>query len=150
MKLFRLTTDGLVRRLRWVMVCVILSDTVHTLLGQPKSYWQHPATASEQNQFIRLFVIQGCWPFVLWSLLYVAGAFIAVSILPRRFALVTLFSFILGHYFGASTWWVYHWGYGSKAAIIYGIILAAVLVLCGVGGHAAKLPRTSNPNVRSA
>ena len=109
-----------------------------------------PATASEHNQFIRLFVIQGCWPFVLWSLLYVAGAFFAVSILPRRFALVTLFSFILGHYFGASSWCVYYWGCGSKGAIIYGIILAAVLVLSGVGEHAAKLTRASNPNVRSA
>ncbi|MCX6877368.1 MAG: hypothetical protein NTW21_26700 [Verrucomicrobia bacterium] len=150
MRLLRLTTDCLVRRLRWVMVGVILSDTINTLLGQPKSYWQHPATAYEHNQFIRLFVTQGYLPFVLWSLLYIAGAFIAVSILPRRFALMTLFSFILGHYFGASSWWVYHWGYGMQGAIIYGIILAVVLVLCGVGGHAAKLLRTSNPNDRSA
>src|SRR5438128_1443780 len=139
MKLPRLTKDCLTKRLRWVMVCVILSDTFATLLGQPKSYWQHPATASEYNRFMRLFVAQGCWPFLFWSLLYVAGALLVVSILPRRFALMGLFSYILCHYFGASTWWVYHWGYGMQASIIYGIILAVVLVLCGVGGQDSQL-----------
>ena len=149
MKLFRLTKDGLVRRLRWLMVGVILSDTISTLLGQPASYWRHPGTAEEHNQFIRLFITQGYLPFVAWSLLYIVGAFIAVSILPRRLALMTLFSFLLGHYFGASSWWVYQRGYGVEVAIVYGIVLAVVLVLCGVGGPAANLQRTSNPNDRS-
>lgn len=150
MKLFQLTKDGLVRRLRWLMVCVILSDTISTLLGQPTSYWQHPGTADEHNQFIHLFITQGYLPFVIWSLLYIAGAFIAVSILPRRLALMTLFSFLLGHYFGACSWWVYHRGYGVWVAIIYGIVLAVVLVLCGVGGPATHLRRTSTTNDRNS
>lgn len=149
MRLCRLSTDVFVGRLRWVIMCVLLSDTIHTLLGQPDSYWQHPATAKENNRFICFVIIQGCWPFILWSLLYLAGVFVVVSILPRRFALVTLLCFIFAHYFGASSWLVYHWGYGTKGPVIYGIILAAVLVFCGVGGHAVKLPRTPPPNDRS-
>ena len=125
------------------MVCVILMDTTNTLLGQPKSYWQHPATAMEHNRFMRLFVAQGYLPFALWSFLYVAGAFFLVSILPRRLSLIILFSFILGHFFGASTWWVYRWGYGNKASVIYGIILAVILVLCGVGGPDSRPPKNT-------
>ena len=123
------------------MVCVILTDIINTLLGQPKSYWQHPETGAEYNRLIRLIVTQGHLPFVLFLLLYLAGAFLVVSLLPRRLSLIALFSFILCHYFGASTWWVYHWGYGMQASIIYGIILAVVLVLCGVGGPGSQLSK---------
>ena len=140
-----MTSDRLIRRLRWVMAGVIVLDTINTLLGQPARYWQHPASGRELNQFIQLFVIQGWLPFLLWSLLYVAGIFAAVSVLPRRCALVVLFAFTFGHYFGASTWWVYHWGYGAKAGIIYGIVLAVILVLCGVGGPESRRPPTSHP-----
>ncbi len=122
------------------MVCVILSDTVNTLLGQPASYWQSPSTANEHNEFMRLFVTQGYFSFLLWSFLYVAALFAVVSILPKRLALITLFSLTLGHYFGASTWLVYHWEYGMQAAILYGILLATGFVLCGVGDEEQRSP----------
>lgn len=79
---------------------------------------------------------------MLWSLLYNAGALMVVSVLPRKLALIAIFSLIPGHYFGACTWLVFVWGLGMKAAIIYGIVLAVLLVRCGVGGPS---PLSSTP-----
>ena len=57
------------------------------------------------------------------------GHFLLVSIIPRRLALVAIFAFILGHYFGASTWLSYGWHFGITGPIIYGVVLGFVIVM---------------------
>jgi hypothetical protein len=61
-------------------------------------------------------------------LVYISVVFFLVSILPRRLALVSIFAFIFGHYYGASGWLEYYWHFGINAPIIYGIILGVVFV----------------------
>ena len=123
------------------MAGVILVDSINTLLGQPPSYMEDPATANELNDFMRIFVSLGMWPFMISSLFYIAGSVFAASILPRRLAYLFVLAMILGHYFGASTWLVYHWELGMQAAIIYGIIIATIAVCCGI-------PQQENPENR--
>jgi len=55
MSLIKFTTDQTVRRLRWVMGGALLFDTLNTLLGQPSTYWQHPAAANEGTPFLVCF-----------------------------------------------------------------------------------------------
>ena len=125
----KFTTDKNVRQLRWVMVGAMLFDKSNTLLGQPSAYWSHPYAANEGNSFFRLFLSHG-WPtYLLFSVLYISVIFLLVSIIPRRLALVSIFTFILGHYFGASTWLSYRWHFGITGPIIYGIILGFAFVL---------------------
>jgi len=124
----RFTTDTTVRRLRWVMACAMLFDFCITFVGQPSSYWQHPHTVREGNGFFRYFFSHGLSACILTEVVYISAVFFLVSILPRRLALVSVFAFILGHYFGASTWLNYYWHFGINAPIIYGIILGVVFV----------------------
>lgn len=128
MPFFNLTTDKTVKRLRWVMVGAMLFDKANTLLGQPDSYWQNPATANEGNAFFHYFLSCGLPVYLLFSLVYLAGIFLLVSVLPRKCSLIAIFAFILGHYLGASTWLDFHWHLGIAGPIIYGIILSAFIV----------------------
>jgi len=124
----RFATDPTVRRLRWVMIGSILFDLGITLAGQPSSYFHDPHTVNELNGFFSYFYIHGLSAFILTILIYPTLVFCLVSVLPRRLALVTAFAFTLGHYFGASTWLVYHWQFGINAPIIYGVILSVLFV----------------------
>jgi hypothetical protein len=128
MATFTLTTDKTVRRLRWVMLGVILFDLGNTLLGQPGSYWQHPETADEGNQLFHFFMVLGPLAFFSFELVYLAVAFLVASLACRRGALIGIFSYILGHYYGASSWLANHWHFGAASFIVYGIVLACVLV----------------------
>jgi hypothetical protein len=87
------------------------------------------------NEFMRIFVHLGGLPFVLSSLFYVAACFALVSMCPRKLGYMIMFSATLGHFFGASTWMVYHWGFGVQAAVIYGILISIGFVMCGLDGN---------------
>jgi hypothetical protein len=119
--------ENIFKRLRWIMVGVIVMDAAITLWGQPRAYWSDPSTTNEQNTFVRFFARLGYQPFILYWVVYTAAAFFIVSRVPRRFALIAIFTFILPHYFGATSWWVYTWGYGHGAATLSGFALAVVL-----------------------
>lgn len=119
--------EELFKRLRWIMIGAIVIDAFNTLWGQPGSYWSDPSTAAEHNTFVRYFARLGSVPFICYWVVYAAVAWGIVSLEPRRFALVALFTFILPHYFGAASWWVYAWDYGSNAATAYGFVLAVAL-----------------------
>ena len=115
----------------------MLFDSGITLFSQPSSYWHHPitllaghgfTTVLEHNGLVRYVLGQGVSVYVLASLFYILVVFWLISILPRRLALVGVFSFILAHYHGASTWLSYYWHFGTNASIIYGIILGLVFV----------------------
>ena len=112
-----------------------LYDGFNTLLGQPSTYWQNPATVNELDPFIRFFATKGYFVFASYWLIFSIGAFVLVSILPKRLGLIGVFTFIFPHYFGATSWWVYRWGYGTKAAMIYGIVLAVIVVLIAFPKH---------------
>jgi hypothetical protein len=129
MSLIKFTTDISVRRLRWVFLCASLFDKCCTLLGQPASYWHHPESVREGNEFVRYFLSRGLPVYLLYSLIYVSVVLLIVSIIPRRLALVGLLSMIFVHYFAASTWLVYHWHFGICASGIYGVMLGVVFVL---------------------
>lgn len=128
MPFFKFTTDKIVRRLRWVMLGVILFDNINTLAGQPGIYWQHPETVQEGNHLTHFFISRGWMFFCLYEVAYMAGIFLLASIVPRPLALVVMFAFIFGHYYGASTWLADRWHLGTQGTVIYGIILAAIVV----------------------
>jgi hypothetical protein len=119
--------ENIFKRLRWIMVGAIVLDATHTLWGQPRTYWSDPSTSNEHNTFVRFFAHLGYPLFILYWVVYGAAAFFIVSRVPRRFAPIAIFTFILPHYFGATSWWVYTWGYGQSVATISGFVLAVVL-----------------------
>src|ERR1700677_1258800 len=105
--------DQIVQRLRWVMICAIVFSLINTLAGQPESFWHHPETAirgdglsihNETNQTFEFFLGRGWQAYLIANLIYLSGAFLLVSALPRMPALIVIFSFIFGHYFGATNW----------------------------------------------
>ena len=125
---FKLSTDQTVKRLRWLMLAVILFDNLNTLFGQSSGYWQHPETVQEGNRLTHIFISRGWVPFCLYEVVYMAVAFFLASLPLRRVALVVSMSFILGHYYGASTWLAHRWQLGTTGTVIYGILLAVVFV----------------------
>jgi hypothetical protein len=118
-----------VKRLRWVMLGAIILDFVVTLIGQPASYWLRPETVNEADQLFRIFMLRGWTIALLFYLFYLAGAFLLVSTLSSTPALICLFAFLFGHFYGASTWLFFHWKLGMEAPVAYGILLSAILVL---------------------
>jgi hypothetical protein len=123
------TADKTVKRLRWVMVGTMLFDKMNTLFGQPSAYWKNPATANEGDAFFRFFLSRGISVYLLFSLVYITVTFLVVSVVPRRPGLILIFSFILGHFLGASTWLAYRWHFGIIGPILFGIILSVLIVL---------------------
>jgi hypothetical protein len=140
MSLIKFTTDQTVRKLRWVMGGALLFDTVNTLLGQSSSYWQHPDTANEGTPFFRFFLSHSWSAYLLLDVVYLSGFLFVVSIIPRNAALVVAFSFILGHYYGASTWLIHRWDFGMAGPIVYGVVLSAIIV-----GLVLPTPTQTNP-----
>jgi len=136
-KLIQFQSDKVVSRLRWVMMAVMLFSVFNTLCGQPQSFWQHPETAirgdglsihNETNHTVEFFLGHGWQVYLLACAVYISLAFLVVSVLPRTAALITIFSFIFGHYFGASNWLAVRWHYGMAGPSTYGIVLGAIVV----------------------
>ena len=57
-------------RLRWIAVAALLLDFSNTLLGQPHSYWQNPATVHEGNALSRYFLTHGWATFCVYDAAY--------------------------------------------------------------------------------
>ena len=135
-KFINFTEDPMVRRLRWLMIGVILLSIINTLVGQPESFWHNAETAirgdglsihHKTNHTFEFFLGRGWQAYLLSSAAYCAAAFLLVSVLPRTAALIAIFSFIFGHYFGASNWLVVRWHLGMAGPPIYGIVLGAIV-----------------------
>jgi hypothetical protein len=138
MPIIKFTDDQFVKRLRWVMVGAILFSVVLTLAGQPDSFWQHPETAmrgdglsiyNATNHTFEFFLGQGWQAFILASMVYISAAFVLVSILPRTTALIVIFSFILGHSFGATNWLSVRWHLGTNSGLLYILVVAPMALL---------------------
>jgi len=92
--------ENIFKRLRGAMIGAIVIDAANTFWGQPRTYWSDPSTAYEHNPFVRFFARLGYLPFILYWVVYAAAAFFIVSRVPRRFAPIAIFTFILPHYLG--------------------------------------------------
>jgi hypothetical protein len=132
----QLTRDPIVKRLRWVMIGAMLFSMSNTLLGQPDGFWLDPANAirgdglrlhSHVNHTFEFFLGHGWQPYVVACLIYFALAFLLVSVLPKRAALIAAFSFIFGHYFGACNWLANRWHLGFSGVTYYSFVLAAAV-----------------------
>jgi hypothetical protein len=132
------TRDQIVKRLRWVMLGTMLFSAVNTLAGQPQSFWRHPETAirgdglsiyNPTNHTFDFFLGHGWLAYAVTCLIYFAAAFVLVSILPRMAALVAIFSFIFGHYYGGSNWLAARWHTGVQGPMIYNAVLGATIAL---------------------
>ena len=137
MPIFRITSNQIVKRLRWVMVGVIVFSIINTLAGQPESFWLHPETAirgdglsiyNPTNHTFDFFLGLGWQAYLIMCLIYLSITFLLVSILPTKAALVTIFSIVLGHFFGATNWLAVRWHLGTNSSSIYGIILSPIIV----------------------
>ena len=120
------------------MIGAILFSMVNTLSGQPESFWRHPETAirgdglsiyNETNHTFDFFLGRGWMPYLFTSLMYLSAVFLIVSVLPRKLALIAIFSFFFGHFFGANNWLAVRWHLGINASAIYGLVLVPVIVL---------------------
>jgi hypothetical protein len=123
-----LHTKQVVRRLRWLMLGVMVFDTISTLHGQPDSYWQHPETANEGFFLARYFITQGLAVYLLYDLVLFTLYFFLVSWLSPKVAMVVVFALILAYFFGASTWINNGWNFSPQGPVIFGTILAFIFV----------------------
>jgi hypothetical protein len=130
--------DSTVKRLRWVMVGAIIFSLINTLAGQPPSFWHDPETAirfdglsihSQTNPMFDFFLGLGWQAYLACTMCYCAAAFLMVSLLPRKIALVTTFSLIFAHYFTGSSWLAVRWHFGVEGAVVYGIVIGTVMTL---------------------
>jgi hypothetical protein len=137
MPLFKFTTDQFVKRLRWVMIAAIFFSVANTLAGQPESFWHHPETAirgdglsiyNTTNHTFDFYLGLGWQAYLMTSLIYVVGAFLFVSLLPRRAALIAIFSFLFGHFFGATNWLATRWHLGTNSSSIYALVIVPLIV----------------------
>ncbi len=120
-----------ITRLRWLLVILIAVDVALTLAGQPSGFWGGSGTIKEANPLFAWFLAKGLVPFLVFMAAYSGALFWVVVVLPRRAGLVVLLSFVFGHYFGASSWLMYHLKLGILAPVLYGILLAVTLVVLG-------------------
>jgi hypothetical protein len=128
--------DCVVIRLRWVMLCAMLFSATLTLLGQPQSFWRHPETAmrgdglsinNPTNHTFDFFLGHGWLAYISACLVYFAVAFLLVSVLPRKAALMAGLSFIFGHYYGACNWLAVRWHLGFAGVGLYALPLSAAI-----------------------
>jgi hypothetical protein len=132
------TDDRIAKRLRWVMLGVMLFSMTATLSGQSQEFWTHPDRAirfdglsiyNATNHKFEFFLSYGWEAYVFACFAYFAVAFVFVSVLPRRPALIAIFSFILSHFYGGSNWLAVRWHFGVLGLTLYGLVLAIFVTL---------------------
>ncbi|HZZ29557.1 MAG TPA: hypothetical protein VFE46_16290 [Pirellulales bacterium] len=133
---FKLTDDSIVKRLRWVMIAAMLFSMYNTLAGQPARFWLNPEQAirgdglrlhNSVNHTFEFFLSRGWQLYALSCLIYMALAFVVVSILPRKAALVAGLSVIFGHYYGSCNWLAVRWHLGFDGVGLYALLLSAAI-----------------------
>ena len=129
MRFFEFTNDKVICRLRWVTLAVMLTDAIVTLVGQPPNFWRDSKSVNEGEPIVRFFLSHGVIPYVVVGALYVAGVLFLASITPRRIGLTILFFFLLEHFWGATSWFMYHFGYNIRLQNIFELSIAVLIAL---------------------
>ena len=133
----RFSADPIVRRLRWVMLAVMLLNTLITLFAQPAAYWQNPQAAvrfdaqpvqTPINPFFDFFLSRGCLAYLAATLGSIAAVFLLVSLLPRRPALISIFTVLFCHSFVFSNWVAFLWHPGMLGFIAICFAFSAAIV----------------------
>ena len=136
MQPLKFTDDLIVKRLRWVMAGAMLFSLFNTLAGQPESFWLNPETAirgdglrihDPVNHTFEFFLSHGWQPCVAACLIYFALTFVIVSLLPKKAALIAIFSVIFGHFYGSANWLAVRWHLGFSGVALYGAALSAAI-----------------------
>lgn len=136
------TTEArLVHRLLGITILLIAAGAVLTLAAQPPSFWSHPETAirfdglaihSSTNPMFDFFLGHGWIAYLASVFVYAAGAWIMVSVLPKKLAMAAEFTLILGLCYCGSNWVVVRWNTGTGGAMLYvsavAILLTAALL----------------------
>lgn len=144
--------DPAVDRLRWVMLCVMLAGIALTLAGQHPEFWGHPDSAMRgdglgihdpTNRSFEFLLGYGWAAYLACSAAYVAATFLLVSVLPRRIALVLLFTVMLGHVYGGTNWLAVRWHGGMLASPAYtlGVGIPLAVIVGHVGRQGPELNR---------
>lgn len=131
------------KRLRWIATGALLLDFMNTLIGQPHTYWRNPATVHEGNALSRFFLLHGWVAFALYDVAYCVCILLLPVLLPRAAAMICMFALLLGGYGGACNWFFYEWRMGIVVPILYGFLLAALIVVI-------TFPRIARPSVLSS
>jgi len=147
MSFIKFTEDEMVKRLRWPMVALIIFSMANTLAGQPAGYWHNPALAirgdglsinNPTNHTFEFFLGSGWIPFATAALVYLTTMFLLASALPRKLALVFIFSVIFGHYYGASNWLAIRWHLGIAGPSYLGFVLVMFIVFAAFPADEAR------------
>ena len=112
-----------IQRLRWIIPIVIGFDFAFTMIGQPRSYWSDPKTANELNAFFAYFMHKGIVAIIPVVILYAAGVFWYVSVIPKKARLFVILAFTLAHFNGASGWILYKFRLGMFGLISYSFLI---------------------------
>ena len=133
------TTEArLVTRLLKITIILIVAGTALTLAAQPPSFWSLPQTAirfdglpihSSTNPMFDFFLGFGWRVYLVCVSLYAAAIWLIVAVLPKKLAMVTAFTVILGLCYCGSNWIVVRWNTGTAGAVLY---VSAVAILLAV------------------
>jgi hypothetical protein len=133
---FKFTNDHTVTRLRLVMSAMLIFDMLNTLAGQPESFWHNAQTAirgdglsinNPTNHMFMFFLGHG-WPaYLVTNMAYLLVLFLVIAVLPRKIALVTIFSVIFGYFFDTSNWLAVRWHLGLEGPFFYGLAVSTIL-----------------------
>ncbi len=128
-----ISNDQTVSRLRRVMVAVLIFDMVNTLAGQPESFWHNAQTAirgdglsiNNPTNHMFMFFLGNGWPaYLVSNMAYLLVLFLVTGALPRKWALVTIFSVIFAHFYDGSNWLAVRWHLGFEGPFFYGLAIA--------------------------
>ena len=117
------------RPFQWLMVLASTLDYACTLIGQPSSYWQNPATVHEGNPMARYFLLHGWEAYTFYMLVfYIVGPLILAGWLSRPASFVVPIAFTIGGYLGASSWFFYEWRMGLETPVLIGCVYSFLIV----------------------
>ncbi len=129
--------DNIVNRMRWILVGTIVCCFINTLIGQSTKYWHNPETAiradglsiyNPTNHAFDFFIGYGWFTYIVTCVVYLTVVFLLVSLLPKRLALITIFSFIFGYFFVVTNWIAIRWHLGMIAVPLFAIVLSPFIV----------------------
>jgi hypothetical protein len=125
----KISTNPYTLRLKYVALLALFIDVTVTLLGHPAGYWSNPKLTNEGNEMFKHFALSGGSAFLGSLAVYAIVVFLGLKYFPGRVALIACYAFILGHFFGASTWISYYFKFGVEGVVYYAIGLSTLIVV---------------------